>query len=207
MIRFLPSVGIACLLQCASAFSPQGRSHHHTSLWSSSSSSSHASHPPSRLQLASRTNADPHRHPPPPRDRIASALISLSVGLLAASAPMVVVAAAADDSGASIAANSKITTGGASTLQSGRVSVCGRFVFFWGGGSNIIPPSLPHAPTHPRTQTDHLCVLLSFVLSLTLSLRSRLLDDRDNPRSQPRQIRLQGGEPQGRCVPAEHRQG
>jgi hypothetical protein len=29
---------------------------------------------------------------------------------------------AADDAGASIAANSKITTGGASTLQSGRVS-------------------------------------------------------------------------------------
>ena len=133
---------------------------------------------------------DERRSPSSPRDRIASALLSLSVGLLAASAPMVVAAAAADDSGASIAANSKITTGGASTLQSGRVSVCGRFVFFLGGGSNIIPPSLPHAPTHPRTQTDHLCVLLSFVLSLTLSLRSRLLDDRDNPRRQPRQLRL-----------------
>ena len=167
MIRFLPSVGIACLLKCASAFSPQGRSHHHTSLWSSSSSSSHASHPPSRLQLASRTNADPHRHPPPSRDRIASALLSLSVGLLAASAPMVVVAAAADDSGASIAANSKITTGGASTLQSGRVSVCGRFVFFLGGGLQS-HPSLTPPRTH--TQTDHVSVLLSFVLSLSLSL-------------------------------------
>jgi hypothetical protein len=191
MIRFLPSVGIACLLKCASAFSPQGRSHHHTSLWSSSSSSSHASHPPSRLQLASRTNADPHRHPPPSRDRIASALLSLSVGLLAASAPMVVVAAAADDSGASIAANSKITTGGASTLQSGRVSVCGRFVFFFGGGAPI--SSLPHSPTHPHPNRSCIRSSLLRALSLTLSLRSRLLDDRDNPRRQPRQIRLQGG--------------
>ena len=175
MISFLPSVGIACLLQCASAFSPQGRSHHHTSLWSSSSSSSHASHPPSRLQLASRTNSDP-RHPPPSRDRIASALLSLSVGLLAASAPMVVVAAAADDSGASIAANSKITTGGASTLQSGRVSVCGRFVFFLGGGSNIIPPSLPHAPTHPNRSFMRSSLLRALSHSLspfTFTRRSR----------------------------------
>jgi hypothetical protein len=80
---------------------------------------------------------------------------------------MVVVAAAADDSGASIAANSKITTGGASTLQSGRVSVCGRFVFFlWGGLQSH--PSLTPPRTH--TQTDHVSVLLSFVLSLSLSL-------------------------------------
>jgi len=173
MIRFLPSVvGIACLLQCASAFSLQGRSHH-TSLWSSSSSSHASSHPPSQLQLASRTNADPHRHPPPSRDRIASALLSLSVGLLAASAPTVV--AAADDSGASIAANSKITTGGASTLQSGRVSVC-VVDFFLRGGSSAPPPfppisSLPHPPPHtPHPNRSFMLSSLLRAISLSLSV-------------------------------------
>jgi len=222
MIRFLPSVCIACLLQCASAFSPQGRSHPTSS--SSSSSSYYASHPPSQLQLASsRTkNADdPDRHHPSSssRDhRIASALLSLSVGLLVASAPMIV--AAADDSGASIAANSKITTGGASTLQSGRVSVC---VVLFGAGPrsafpsfiaasirpDLIPPSSSPIPPHPHPHPHRSLMRSSlFLLCLSLSPLSRFpLDDRDNPRRQSRQIRLQGGEPQGRGVPAEHRQG
>jgi len=103
MVRsLLPSVGIACLVGGTSAFSPsqgfaQGRAA------SSASSQLHASSNPLHDKVSAA----------------ASAL--LSIGLLAS--PLVAPPAyAATDAGAgaSLAANSKITTGGASTLQSGR---------------------------------------------------------------------------------------
>jgi hypothetical protein len=97
---------------------------------------------------------------------------------------------------------------GLHAAERSRECVCGRF--FFGGGlvraaavpSNLIPPS--PAPPHP-TPKPIIYAFFSPSCYLSLSLRSRLLDDRNNPRRQPRQIRLQGGEPQGRGVPAEHR--
>lgn len=67
-----------------------------------------------------------------------SSLLSaiLSISLLTVS-PFIITSPvfAASDSGASIAANSKITTGGASTLQSGRVSVnCVCCVYYYRKG-------------------------------------------------------------------------
>jgi len=74
--------------------------------------------------MASSLDGARRETPPSADDRpvaTAAAAAVLSVGLLAAPLLMPYAAhAAGDDSGASIAANSKITTGGASTLQSGR---------------------------------------------------------------------------------------
>ncbi|KAL7538113.1 hypothetical protein ACHAXR_008296 [Thalassiosira sp. AJA248-18] len=97
MVRFLPAIGTTCLLGGAAAFSPCA---HPQGLARSSASQLHASNP---IQ-----------------DRIgAAATALLSFGLLTTPlvTPSIVHAA---DTGASTASNSKITTGGASTLQSGR---------------------------------------------------------------------------------------
>ncbi|KAL7543392.1 hypothetical protein ACHAWF_007379 [Thalassiosira exigua] len=102
MVRPAPAHGVACLLASASAFSLRAPPRAASSDARPSASSS-----TSRLPASN-----------PLRD---GALALLSASLLAA--PLVAVApspAFAADTGASTAANSKITTGGASTLQSGR---------------------------------------------------------------------------------------
>lgn len=98
MTRHLATIGLACLLGGASAFSPSAPRRVPTS--------------PSQLRAASD----------PLHERVgAAATALLSFGLL--TTPLVVPGPAfAADTGASTAANSKIATGGASTLQSGRVS-------------------------------------------------------------------------------------
>lgn len=99
ILRPIPAIAIASLFGCASAFSPRG-----LALRSSRESSS------------SRLNAFTNPH----LDRFgAAATTLLSISLL--TSPLVVAPSAhAVDRGAETAANSKITTGGASTLQSGR---------------------------------------------------------------------------------------
>ena len=117
MLRFLPYVGVIIYLLAGDtfAFSSPHLHHHH--------------------RRAVLTNSDYYANLPPLlRDddrklfsfaKASSASLSaiLSISLLTVS-PFIITSPvfAANDSGASIAANSKITTGGASTLQSGRVS-------------------------------------------------------------------------------------
>lgn len=112
MVRLLPSIAIVCLPGCASAFSPCRIPPQGLALRSSSRFSS------------SRLNASNN----PLGDRVgAAATALLSICLLTtplASTPP----AHAADTGASTAANSKITTGGASTLQSGRTITISRGV-------------------------------------------------------------------------------
>mmetsp|Transcript_3941 Transcript_3941/g.6986 ORF Transcript_3941/g.6986 Transcript_3941/m.6986 type:complete len:245 (+) Transcript_3941:129-863(+) len=104
MVRFLPSIAIACLFESTSAFCPPTDTPHSRGRTSS------------ELHASSKSN--------PLADQIgAAATALLSIGLLAT--PLVLDASSAyavgsGDTGASTAANSKITTGGASTLQSGR---------------------------------------------------------------------------------------
>ena len=106
MVRFSPSIGIACIAAGASAFSPQASRSPHTS------TQLHHHH-----QASSSNNSL--------QDHLgAAATAVLSFTLL--TTPVVTLnpsPAHATDGGASTAANSKITTGGASTLQSGRVSI------------------------------------------------------------------------------------
>ena len=105
MVRLLPTIGTACLLGGASAFSPISVQGPQTRA-SKSSTTLHAS----------SSN--------PLQERIGEAATALlSFGLLTTPLVTSPPSAYAADTGASTAANSKITTGGASTLQSGRVSI------------------------------------------------------------------------------------
>ena len=98
--RLLPSIGIlACLIQGASAFSVP----------------SHSSVQVVPLQSTSKLYASTNNHSL--QDRIGTA----AAAILLITAPLVTTPLAAYSAdGASTAANAKITTGGASTLQSGR---------------------------------------------------------------------------------------
>ena len=103
MIHHLFSIGV-CLLAggTASAFSLQALPRSH----------------PSSTQLHASKNH-------PLQDRIGAAAAAIfSIGLLTTPLVVTPTSALAADSGASTAAGAKITTGGASTLQSGRVSGC-----------------------------------------------------------------------------------
>eukprot|EP00579_Thalassiosira_antarctica_P000023 CAMPEP_0201866262 /NCGR_PEP_ID=MMETSP0902-20130614/906_1 /ASSEMBLY_ACC=CAM_ASM_000551 /TAXON_ID=420261 /ORGANISM="Thalassiosira antarctica, Strain CCMP982" /LENGTH=241 /DNA_ID=CAMNT_0048391193 /DNA_START=47 /DNA_END=772 /DNA_ORIENTATION=+ len=101
MVRSLPSITIACLLGSASAFSPC------------------PIHPQG---LALRSSSELHASSINPlEDRIGAAATALfSIGLLLTPLVSTPPPAHAADGGGSLAANTKITTGGASTLQSGR---------------------------------------------------------------------------------------
>lgn len=100
MARFLPAIGTACLLGGTSAFSPCAQG-------------AQTRAPESSTTLHASSN--------PLQDRIgAAATALLSFGLLTTPLVTSPTTAYAADTGASTAANSKITTGGASTLQSGR---------------------------------------------------------------------------------------
>jgi hypothetical protein len=115
MLRFLPYVGIIIYLLAGDTLAFSSPHHHH------------------RRAVLSNNDCSANL-PPLLRDddrklfsfaKASSASLSaiLSISLLTVS-PFIITSPvfAANDSGASIAANSKITTGGASTLQSGRVS-------------------------------------------------------------------------------------
>ena len=103
MVRFLPVIiSTACLLGGASAFAP--------------SAGGVVSRDTSSSQLQAATNPLQER-----MSAAATALLSFGFGLLAT--PLVAPFSPANaDMGAETAASAKITTGGASTLQSGRVS-------------------------------------------------------------------------------------
>ena len=99
MVRFLPVISTACILGGASAFAPSA---------------------PSRGTPSSQLNAATN----PLQERMSAAATAvLSFGLLTTPlvTPFSPAYAASSDVGASTAASAKITTGGASTLQSGRV--------------------------------------------------------------------------------------
>jgi uncharacterized protein YjbI with pentapeptide repeats len=111
--RFPPLVGIACLYQslCVTAFvSPgNGLSRRYSSARTATASNGDSSHH--------------HHHVVANTQSFATAAI-LSISVLCSSIltplPALASVASGADAGASIASNSKITTGGASTLQSGR---------------------------------------------------------------------------------------
>ena len=111
--RFLPLIGIACLFHSlfATAFVLPG------------SGSGLTGQSSVRLAMA-KCGDEENRHIASPKSITAAAFLSISVlSISAMLSPLPAIAAGASsngDAGASIAANSKITTGGASTLQSGR---------------------------------------------------------------------------------------
>lgn len=110
--RFLPLIGIACLFHSlfATAFVLPG------------SGSGLTGQSSVRLAMA-KCGDEENRHIASPKSIPAAAFLSISVlSISAMFSPLPAIAAGASngDAGASIAANSKITTGGASTLQSGR---------------------------------------------------------------------------------------
>jgi hypothetical protein len=109
--RFLPLIGIACLFHSlfATAFVLPGSG---SGLTGQSS-----------VRLAMAKCGEENRPIASPKSIPAAAFLSISVlSISAMFSPLPAIAAGASngDAGASIAANSKITTGGASTLQSGR---------------------------------------------------------------------------------------
>lgn len=109
MVRLLPSIGIACI-GTAAAFSPSRPAPSSALLGRSPPSSS-----------SSQLHASSNNHLPLQERVGAAAAALLSFGIL--TAPLVApeaALAATGDIGASTAASAKITTGGASTLQSGR---------------------------------------------------------------------------------------
>jgi len=114
--RFLPLVGIACIYQflCVTAFVSPG---------------SGLARRYSSARTATASNGDSPHHYHEERHVVANtqsftAAVILSISILCSNilTPLPALAAVAGgaDAGASIASNSKITTGGASTLQSGR---------------------------------------------------------------------------------------
>ncbi len=106
--RFLPLLGIGCLSLRATAFVSPG--------------SGLAGHSSARMARSNSGDIDmnivANSHSQPPVVAAAAAVF-LSI-ITSWSPPLPAIAASSGDAGASIASNSKITTGGASTLQSGR---------------------------------------------------------------------------------------
>ena len=151
MIRFLPSISLIGLLTTGvSSFSPCR---------------------PQGLVRRSSASGELYASENPLHDRIgAAATAALSIALLTAPLVTPPAYAASGDTGASTAANSKITTGGASTLQSGRVST----------------------QTYMIIRISLHCVLITWLYRFHIFLHST--DHCYHQRCKSRQFRLQGTE-------------